>query len=351
MEIGSENWKIKELIKKKHTINPRPQYQRTPVWSNSKKVFLIDSILRKYDLPKFYIKETPTDPAYDYEVTDGQQRMRAIWEFVEGKFKLEGKEITHSDYAGCDYNNLPVDYKRSIKEFSLTFAIIKEASQEEIRTLFARLQMGMSLIPVELRHALASNIGTNTYMITETHKFFKTSRISNKRFKHQDYLDHVIALMYYNNEKDIKAPALYQLYLDLSSAQNFELSIYLRKANKILGWMYEVNDFAKGIFKNKWGFVDSYWLFYNLYDNISLLNPIEFANNLSAFEVKRKKYNPNPEVLIEDKKSTNYDKDLYDYIEAFNKQGALKKNISIRYRVFRNKFKNNLNFTFKDDKI
>jgi len=349
MKIVQENWLIKNLIIKKAVINPKPQYQRTPVWSTTKKIFLIDSILRNYDLPKFYVKNTLDDPVYDFEITDGQQRMRAIWEFHSNEFKLVGKEINSSIYKGCNFRELPDELKSKFENFELNISIIKESTQEEIRTLFARLQMGMTLIPVELRHAFASNIGNAIFMIAENHKFFNSScRIINTRFKHQDYLDHVIALIYFNNEKDLKAPLLYQLYIDLSSAQSNELSVYLKKVNKILIWMHETNKYAKGIFANKWGFVDSFWLLHNLYDKINSVNYKKFAYSLLELETIRKDYNSKQEELIEDKQSTKYDKDLYDYIEAFNRQGALKKNISIRFRVFNNKFNNKLNFNKKN---
>ncbi len=349
MKILSENWTIEDLIKKKRKINPKPQYQRTPVWSNAKKAFLIDSILREYDLPKFYIKQTPHDPSFEFEVTDGQQRMRAIWEFIDGVFKIEGKEFRNTPYNGLMYHNLSKEAKESFNNFKLSISIIKESTQEEIRTLFARLQMGMTLIPVELRHALASNLGTQIFMITETHKFFNdSSKIINSRFKHQDYLDHVVALIYYKNEKDIKAPTLYQLYLDLSNSQGNDIFDMFRKINSILDWMYEINQLSKGIFKNKWGFVDTFWLIYQNYDKILKVNHKQYTRNFLRFESQRKKYNSIPEALIENKDSLEYDKNLYDYIDAFNRQGSLRKNISIRHRVFNSKFFNDQNFKLKN---
>lgn len=349
MKIIAENWTISDLVLQKKSINPKPQYQRTPVWAISKKIFLIDSILRGYDLPKFYIKQTPYDPIYQFEVTDGQQRMRTIWEFINGEFRIEGKEFRNTSYHGLKYDELPRETKDSFNGFKLSFTIIQESTQEEIRTLFARLQMGMTLIPVELRHALASNLGTQIFMVTETHKFFNdSSKIINSRFKHQDYLDHIIALIYYKNEKDIKAPTLYQLYLDLSNAQGNDISEMFRKINIILDWMYDINQLSKGIFKNKWGFIDSFWLLYENFDEILKVRSKVFAKNFLRFESSRKKYNSSPELLIEDKESIEYDKDLYDYIDAFNRQGSLRRNIAIRHRVFSNKFFNDQNFKLKN---
>jgi len=350
MKYLTKIWPIKKLIEVQEKINPKPQYQRTPVWNLSKRILLIDSILRRYDLPKFYIKKTDIDPNYSFEVIDGQQRMRAIWEFYNSVFILKGENVKNSCYYDMDFNHLPDEVKDDFMNYKLSISIIEDASQEEIRALFARLQMGMTLIPVELRHALASNIGTALFSITENNKFFQSNcGILNKRFKHQDYVDHVMALMYYNNTYDLKAPTLYQLYLDLSNAKNSNFLEHLRKMNNILNWMYEINNYSKGIFKNKWGFIDNYWLLYKNFDIIKDVNCENYAENLYEFELKRKIYNPKQEELIEDKESINYDKDLYDYIEAFNRQGGLKKNISIRYRVLNNKLNNKLNFKYIED--
>lgn len=80
METKPLLWNIYQTIEREEKIDPQPQYQRTPVWSDEKKQLLIDSILRNYDLPKFYLRVS-NNPSYDHEVVDGQQRLRAIWEF------------------------------------------------------------------------------------------------------------------------------------------------------------------------------------------------------------------------------------------------------------------------------
>src|SRR5690349_18841670 len=74
---------------RRKTVNPKPQYQRSHegVWNLSKKQLLMDTILRGYDIPKFYWRRIE-DPVFRHEVVDGQQRLRAIWEFFDGKFTL-----------------------------------------------------------------------------------------------------------------------------------------------------------------------------------------------------------------------------------------------------------------------
>jgi hypothetical protein len=182
MTIELENWTIQELIDNKSQINPKPQYQRTFVWGVPKQQLLIDSILRGYDLPKFYLRETPNDPIYRYEVTDGQQRMKAIWGFNELVYSLGDFVIENLNTRGLKRDSLISSMLDKILGFRLSIAVIKDATQEEIRTLFARLQMGERLNPVELRHAMQSNFGNIVVSIIDNHNFFNNCNISEARY-------------------------------------------------------------------------------------------------------------------------------------------------------------------------
>lgn len=348
MKIKPEKWKIKDLVRKKEKINPKPQYQRTPVWTEIKKQLLIDSILRGYDLPKFYIRNTPHDKLYETEVIDGQQRMRAIWEFCNNDFSLGELCISGKDLSNKKYEQLPSNYRDKFDGFNLSFSVVESATQEEIRSLFARLQMGVTLNPAELRHAIASNIGNIIHMTVENHRFFNEDcKILNGRYKHQDYLDHVATLIFYKLKYDLKAPYLKKLYEDYGSAKADSLSNKFAIINKILDWMYEINSYSKGIFKNKWGFVDIFYFLYENYNLITSIKAADFAQNLLVFEKNRREYNSLPERLIEDKTKKSYDKDLYDYIIAFKVQGGIINNIKIRARVYDKYFNNSKNLEFR----
>jgi hypothetical protein len=352
MEIDFDVWKIKDLIKYEEIINPKPQYQRTSVWSPQKKKLLIDSILRGYDIPKFYIRTTPNDNTHKYEVTDGQQRMRAIWEFATNEgYALDRNHINGLETFGLNYNKLKSQYPElynKFMDFELHISIIKEATPEETRSLFARLQMGERLNPAELRHAIASNIGNAIQAIVETNTFFnKDCRIPNSRYKHQDYLDHVITLVYFKGQRNIKAADLRQLYIELSNSTIDEIQPLLLNTDKVLEIMRKTNSHKKGIFKNKWAFVDTFYLIYFNLDKVENIKPKNFAESFNEFELKRKKYNKEPEKLIDDKASLKYDKDMYDYIIAFKTGGSLKTNLNIRHRVFTSSFMNSDNFNFK----
>jgi hypothetical protein len=339
MQIQTKFWKVKTLVLKKNKINPKPQYQRSTVWDLSKNQLLIDSILREYDLPKIYLRETPNDLRFDFEVTDGQQRLRTMWAYSNDEFELGQSEIAGKNLKGVKFSSLPKELKNKFQEYELSISLIKKATDDEIRTLFARLQMGVSLNPAELRHAISSNIGKAIQMVINTHKFFNSDcKISNKRYKHQDYLDHVITLAHYHYKRDLKAPDIKHMYLDLALVRGVDFAEYLRKTNNILDRMHDINQFEKGLFKNKWTFVDTFWFLYLNHDKIKAIKNKKSAESLVRFEFKRKKYNKNPEKLIRDRNSKLYDKDMYDYIQAFKTQGGLVDNIKKRNLVFENYF-------------
>ncbi len=348
MNIKVEIWDVNKLIHLKDDIDPKPQYQRTSVWNPSKKKLLIDSILRGYDIPKFYIREVDNDPIYSYEVTDGQQRMRAIWEFSEDNFKLDGGLIGMLNTAGLTYSELRNDLPNfnCFGDFKVQVAIIENADPEEIRMLFARLQMGERLNAVELRHALVSNIGNAIWSIVETNTFFKESKIKNNRYKHQDFLDHAVTLCYYDAQRNLRSADIKFLYQDMATTMLDEMQPLLRNIARVLDIIREINSFKKGIFQNKTAFVD---VFYFIYQNLSDIQEVKaqnFSNSFFAFETSRKKYNKAPEKLIESPASPNYDKELYEYIQAFKIAGSNKDNAKIRYRVLYNKLLNTNNFIF-----
>jgi len=93
------SWKIRKIVDYQKQIDPRPQYQRGPVWKEPKKQLLIDSIINRYDIPKIYLRYVGDQSPYRYEVADGQQRLRSIWGFYDNEFKtgvIEGENANFS---------------------------------------------------------------------------------------------------------------------------------------------------------------------------------------------------------------------------------------------------------------
>lgn len=345
MQIVKEIWDIKELIKERNSIDPKPQYQRTSVWTIERKSFLIDSILRGYDLPKFYFTffKNGNGKGFNYEVADGQQRIRAIWEFRDDGYALKKNTIIGGDdISSLKYSELPKKYKDLFQNYELNISNIITHAQGEINDLFTRLQKGVTLNPPELRHAMLSNIGTYIDKFVgnqqETGFFSSDTKISDSRFKHQEYIDHVISLAHFKYSKDLKAATMTQLYIDFADKKEEEFVDYFKNARIVLKFMDKMNNHKKGIFKNKWAFVDTFWLLYRNLSHISKMDSIKMAQTFVDFENERRKYNSAPEKILKLKKH-KYGKLLFDYIQAFNKEGANRDNIKTRANIFDEIFK------------
>src|SRR5882672_1116612 len=67
----------------------RPPYQRKSVWSKKKKQGLLDSLFRRYYVPRIVIREVRRDATKTArEVIDGQQRITTAKEFLADAIEL-----------------------------------------------------------------------------------------------------------------------------------------------------------------------------------------------------------------------------------------------------------------------
>jgi hypothetical protein len=94
MQAEQEKITIHDIIDlyKNKMLTANPEYQRGVVWSATLKKKLIDSVLRGYPLPIIFLhhirKMVANMQREDFEIIDGQQRITALYEFVEGSFTL-----------------------------------------------------------------------------------------------------------------------------------------------------------------------------------------------------------------------------------------------------------------------
>src|SRR3989344_8339636 len=106
----------------------RPPYQRKSVWGPKKKQALLDSLFRRYYIPKIVIREVRlnNDKAVN-EVVDGQQRIIVAQEFFANKLKLPKSLIDiHADLPEKYHTDLSAEFKRFVdKELVYDADIVK----------------------------------------------------------------------------------------------------------------------------------------------------------------------------------------------------------------------------------
>lgn len=135
-------------------IELQPDFQRKDrVWPAPRKSKLIESILMGLPLPVFYFAEKPNG---DWIIVDGLQRITTIYDFMRGKFELNGLDVL-KDLNGRTFSSLERAEQRKIREYPLTAHLIDMATDKDniIVELFHRINTyGVKLSEQEIRSAL-----------------------------------------------------------------------------------------------------------------------------------------------------------------------------------------------------
>ena len=132
-----------------------PEWQRDEVWPVEKQQLLIDSILRGWKLPKFYLSKTSISPE-EFEVVDGQQRLAAIFDFFAGGLTL-GEAVADAP-AGTSYSELPDDMIDQFDDYEIEYDAITSATEQDLKEFFQRLQGGLQLTSSEKLNSVHSKL-------------------------------------------------------------------------------------------------------------------------------------------------------------------------------------------------
>ncbi len=162
MEIGSQEKKlithpydliirqIKEQVDNGELILT-DDFQRRRIWNDIESSRLIESLLISLPIPMCYFAEVSNV----YSVIDGQQRLTAIYRFMNNEFSLDSLHI-RPDLNGRKFCNLGVANTRTLLNRSIRCIVILKESDPDIRlNVFARLSSSsVQLNAQELRSGL-----------------------------------------------------------------------------------------------------------------------------------------------------------------------------------------------------
>ncbi len=142
----------------------KPPYQRNPVWLLRQKCHLVESVLQGLPIPELFVqRSTDEEGKTTYAVVDGQQRVRALLQFVGAdttedqlefdKFPLD-KLDSDSDWYGLTFAELDSEQKRHFYGYGLAVRYLDTDDEEETKDMFRRLnRYTVPLKPQELRNA------------------------------------------------------------------------------------------------------------------------------------------------------------------------------------------------------
>ena len=152
-------------------------FQRKPVWSEKNKSYLMDSILKGFPVPEVYVQvKTDKEGHTDYIVVDGQQRIRAILDFIEGEYEI--LESESQEYGGKEFKTLPDGIKKDFWDYPLVTRELKTDSIEEIKHIFKRLnKYVVPLNSQELRNATYSGEFINLVNSLTDNEFWTENKI------------------------------------------------------------------------------------------------------------------------------------------------------------------------------
>ncbi len=144
----------------------RPPFQRKPVWNDKQRCSLIESILMDVPIPEVYVQVTQGDDGTEeYDVVDGQQRLRTILQFIglekeqdqhdddNNNFALESLRET-SKYKDKAFADIVGDARKRFYQYEICVRFLYTENVKEVEDAFIRLnKFSMPLKAQELRNA------------------------------------------------------------------------------------------------------------------------------------------------------------------------------------------------------
>jgi len=347
MKVDQHLWSIEKLLGLKDEIVLNPAYQRGAAWKDNRRVLLIDSILRNMDVPKIYLRKLGKGNLYSYEAVDGQQRLRAIWDFLspqDANDKLKGFALTTPDalppihgieVAGKRFDKLSKTMRERILAFKVGVGEIVESTNDEITVLFARLQMGMPLNPAELRNADLGPMRNLIQWLATSHEFFADTRIKDERTRHFDFASYAFAIGATSGTRDMKSTDLRDLQREYNGRPPEDLTDLSSKVGEALNVLAEIDQLTRYRIIRKWIFVDLLLHIMKLQGAGKAIDVNRFAASYDAFEERRQQYTSEPDLLLNARRkdAAPNDRALYDYIYAFRTEGAKSANLLQRNKA------------------
>lgn len=263
--IVNEKINIKDFHEYKEDFITRPPYQRKAVWSRKKKQALMDSLFRRYYIPRLVIREVRlSDDRTVNEIVDGQQRITTVQDFFANRYPLPKSLSDISDeLSGKYYKDLNTDIRKFIgRSLSYDADVIKniekpdDVNHQIIATeIFWRLQQGETLNYMEVAHAQLSSLTRNfivKYSDDQTFdyeqykpidnnpdklNFFSLLNVDNNRMKHLQFMSRFMLIEEGGG------------YADLSDRKIEEFINSAKRNNGIGDYSYENTKEAKAVLK------------------------------------------------------------------------------------------------------
>jgi len=154
--VTNTDWTIESIYLQmsKGTVDLQPSFQRRSAWDDQRKSRLIESIIVGMPVPNLVLAEDRQHRGR-FIVIDGKQRLIAIQDFIEGKYKLSGLDMRR-ELDQKWFRDLDTADQSAFENSTIRTTLIKNWRDEKfLWAAFYRLNVGsLPLSPQELRKAL-----------------------------------------------------------------------------------------------------------------------------------------------------------------------------------------------------
>lgn len=287
-----------------------PDFQRNPVWLQTQKDYLLETILLELPVPEVYMVNRINSVGESvYVVVDGQQRLRTILEFVTGEHRI--KTIVDHFKRIKKFDDLTESEKQKFWRFPIVVRDLEDSSELEVRDLFQRLnKYSFVLNDQELRNAkYQGEFLKAVEKITENEFWVTSGLFSPNDFRRMIDLEFVSILVstliggIYNRKERID-----EFYINYES--EFDKDQYIDRVNNILDIIKSaIPNLKETRWKNKADFYTLFLFIDTLKIQVSDIDEIKkLRSALEKFEA-----DINEARLMEE---SEIDKDINDYLKA-----------------------------------
>lgn len=129
-----------------------PKFQRRGVWTTAARSYFVDTILRGYPVPPLHLRLVKDSRrGLVREVIDGQQRLRALFDFFEDNYTLSTQ--LDAPWAGKSYSQLSASDREQIENYRFQVYQYQSVDDATVLEIFARINTySVALNAQELRH-------------------------------------------------------------------------------------------------------------------------------------------------------------------------------------------------------
>ena len=197
---------LKDIAKNKYDFN-HPLQRQSGQWNKLSMSKLIDSAIRLYPIYPALVVDNGDDA---YGVIDGKQRLTIFTSYANNEFALHKSlspvDIDGTEYeiAGKKFDKLDEEVKERFKSREFQLYIMTNATENDIREIFARINSSKGLTNTQKRTVVENEELAKVVFDLKSHPVFTkiTTPTQRKKDEDKDIVRQVLMLSEMSNEYD-----------------------------------------------------------------------------------------------------------------------------------------------------